>query len=67
MIEEKIKIIEASYNTDKELAKVKVLKVDTGEEVTWALTADSFDSFIGQITALTLEKNLDRFHLPSSS
>ena len=54
MNEEKIKIIEASYDADKELAKVKVKKIETEKEVTWALTGESFDSLIAQIVGRQL-------------
>lgn len=50
MSEDKVKIITATYDADKELAKVKVLKLDTDKEVIWALTAEGFDSLIGQIS-----------------
>jgi len=50
MSDEKVKIIEANYNIDKKLAKIKVKKVETNEEVTWALTDESLDSLIGQIS-----------------
>ena len=55
MSEEKIKILEADYNVDKELAKVKIKRIGSNKEDTWALTADSFDSLIGQITGTSLE------------
>ena len=55
MNEEKVKIIEASYDVDKNMAKLKVENMDTGKQVTWALTGDSFDSLIGQITGKSLK------------
>ncbi len=55
MSEEKVKIIEAEYNEEKDLAKIKVVKEDTGKEVTWALLGDDFDSFIAQITGRQLK------------
>jgi hypothetical protein len=54
MTEEKIKIIEATYDLKKDLAKIKVEKIDGGKEITWALTGDSFDSLVGQITGIAL-------------
>lgn len=55
MIEEKVRIIDAEYNEEKDLAKIKVLKVDTGKEVTWALLGDDFDSFVAQMTGKPLK------------
>lgn len=55
MNEEKIKIIEAKYDEEKDLAKIKVLKVDTAKEVTWALLGDDFDSLIAQMTGMPLQ------------
>ena len=57
MNEEKVRIIEATYNPEKTLAKVKVLKVDTGEEATWALLGDDFDSLIAQIIGKAFKYN----------
>lgn len=53
MNEEKIKIIEATYNPEKTLAKVKVLKIASNKEVTWALIGDDFDSLIAQATGIS--------------
>ena len=55
MNEEKVKIVDASYDSEKLLAKVRVQKLDTKKEVTWALTGDSFDSLIAQITGRHLQ------------
>ena len=54
MNEEKVKIINAEYIAEKDLAKIKVLKVETGKEVTWALLGDDFDSFVAQMTGKPL-------------
>ena len=55
MSSDRVKIIEASYDADKDLAKIKVLKLDSNEEVVWALIGESFDSLVGQITNTSLE------------
>jgi len=55
MNQEKVKIIDASYNLDKDIAKIKVANLDTGKEVTWALLGDDFDSLIAQITGRQLK------------
>ena len=55
MSQEKVKIIEARYNVEKDLAKIKVKKLDTGKEITWAIMGDDFDSFIAQITGKQLK------------
>jgi hypothetical protein len=55
MSEEKVKIIDAEYDNDKSLTKIKVLKIDSGKEVTWALTGDDFDSLMSQITGKSLK------------
>lgn len=54
MNNERVKIIEAVYDGDKQFVKLKVEKIDTGNIVKWAMTADSFDSFIGQISTSSL-------------
>ena len=55
MSEEKVRIIDAEYDEEKDLAKIKVLKVDVGKEVTWALLGDDFDSFVAQMTGKPLK------------
>ena len=60
MKNEKIKIIEANYDSEKKLAKVKVCSVDTGKNKTWALTGDSFDSLISQITGRSFQYDCEQ-------
>lgn len=55
MSEVKVKILEAKYDEEKDLVKIKVLKVETGKEVTWALLGDDFDSFVAQMTGKPLK------------
>ena len=55
MNEEKVKIVEARYVVEKDLVKIKVIKIDTGEEVTWALLGDDFDYLVAQITGKPLK------------
>lgn len=55
MSEEKVRIIEASYDADKDMAKIKVAQLETGKEVTWALLGDDFDSFVAQMTGKPLK------------
>lgn len=55
MSPEKMKIIEANYNIEEKLAKVTVQNIDSEEKVTWAMTGDSFDAFVAQITGTPLK------------
>ena len=55
MSEERVRVIEASYDEEKKLAKIKVLKIDKGEEATWALLWDDFDSFMAQASGKSLK------------
>jgi len=60
MSEEKVRVIEATYNVEKSLAKIKVLKIDSGEEATWALLGDDFDSFMAQASGKSLKYRDDQ-------
>ena len=60
MNNEKIKIIDASWDDKKHLAKVKIQKLETTKEEIWALTGESFDSLISQITGRNLQYHTEQ-------
>jgi hypothetical protein len=51
---ERIKILFAEYNVESDLAKLKITKIETGDNLTWALSGESLDSIINQLTNQSL-------------
>jgi hypothetical protein len=43
-----VKIIDSSCEEKNNIIKLKVKDIQTGKEVTWVLSGDDFDSFVGQ-------------------
>ena len=52
---EQIEILSAEYNIELNLAKLKIKNIESNNELTWALTGESFDSLINQITNNSLK------------
>jgi hypothetical protein len=50
----KIKILDAIYNKESSLIQLKIKEVETEKELVWALSGESFDSMVNQLTGSSL-------------